>query len=153
MPAPTTSAFWNSLVPAPPAGQQNVKINSDGSTPEQNISEYDPIMVGDTGSGGLAGNVPAPAAGDAAAGKVLGAAGTWVAASAAVSWVPETPAGAMNGVNKVFTLSFTPNPASSLFVFLNGVEQTPTDITVSGATITYTFPPESTDIMRAQYTH
>ncbi len=35
-------------------------------------------MVGDTGTGGTKGLVPAPAAGDAAAGKVLGADGTWV---------------------------------------------------------------------------
>jgi hypothetical protein len=35
-------------------------------------------FVGDSGSGGRAGLVPAPAAGDAAAGKVLGAAGTWL---------------------------------------------------------------------------
>lgn len=36
-----------------------------------------PVMVGDTGSGGTAGIVPAPAAGDAAAGKYLDADGTW----------------------------------------------------------------------------
>lgn len=35
-------------------------------------------MVGDSGAGGTKGLVPAPAAGDAAAGKVLGAGGTWV---------------------------------------------------------------------------
>lgn len=35
-------------------------------------------MVGDSGAGGAKGLVPAPAAGDAAAGKVLGASGTWV---------------------------------------------------------------------------
>jgi hypothetical protein len=36
-----------------------------------------PAFVGDSGSGGTAGLVPAPAAGDAAAGKVLKADGTW----------------------------------------------------------------------------
>lgn len=35
-------------------------------------------MVGDSGAGGTKGLVPAPAAGDAAAGKVLGAGGTWI---------------------------------------------------------------------------
>lgn len=35
-------------------------------------------MVGDSGSGGTKGLAPAPAAGDAAAGKVLGAGGGWV---------------------------------------------------------------------------
>jgi len=37
-----------------------------------------PALVGDTGSGGAAGIAPAPAAGDAAANKVLGAGGAWV---------------------------------------------------------------------------
>lgn len=36
-----------------------------------------PLMVGDSGSGGTAGLVPAPAAGDAAAGKFLDASGAW----------------------------------------------------------------------------
>lgn len=36
-----------------------------------------PVVVGDSGSGGTKGSVPAPAAGDAAAGKVLTAGGTW----------------------------------------------------------------------------
>jgi hypothetical protein len=35
-------------------------------------------MVGDSGSGGTKGLVPAPASGDAAAGKFLGAGGTWL---------------------------------------------------------------------------
>lgn len=38
-------------------------------------------MVGDSGSGGTAGLVPAPSSGDAAAGKVLTAGGTWLAPS------------------------------------------------------------------------
>lgn len=36
------------------------------------------VLVGDTGSGGTKGLVPAPATGDGAAGKVLGAGGTWI---------------------------------------------------------------------------
>lgn len=40
------------------------------------VSEL-PALVGDSGSGGTAGIVPAPAAGDAAAGKYLDADGTW----------------------------------------------------------------------------
>lgn len=42
-------------------------------------------MVGDSGSGGTKGLVPAPAAGDAAANKFLKADGTWAAVPAAVS--------------------------------------------------------------------
>lgn len=36
-----------------------------------------PVMIGDSGAGGTQGAVPAPGAGDAAAGKFLGAGGTW----------------------------------------------------------------------------
>ena len=38
-----------------------------------------PVMVGDSGAGGVAGIVAAPAAGDAAAGRVWSASGTWQA--------------------------------------------------------------------------
>jgi hypothetical protein len=37
------------------------------------------VMTGDTGSGGTSGHVPAPGAGDAAAGKFLAASGYWLA--------------------------------------------------------------------------
>jgi hypothetical protein len=43
-----------------------------------------PAMVGDSGSGGTKGLVPAPASGDAAAGKVLKADGTWGTVSGSV---------------------------------------------------------------------
>jgi hypothetical protein len=46
-----------------------------------------PVFVGDSGAGGVAGLVPAPAAGDAAAGKLLGAGGTFVAPSPSVGGV------------------------------------------------------------------
>jgi hypothetical protein len=42
-----------------------------------------PALVGDTGSGGTKGAAPAPAAGDAAAGKFLKADGTWAAVAGA----------------------------------------------------------------------
>jgi hypothetical protein len=44
-----------------------------------------PTLVGDSGSGGTAGIAPAPASGDAAAGKVLHANGTWAAPSTSVA--------------------------------------------------------------------
>lgn len=44
-------------------------------------------FVGDSGSGGTKGLVPAPAAGDAAAGKVLGAGGGWVTAGGGGTFV------------------------------------------------------------------
>ena len=35
-------------------------------------------------------------------------------------WVEETPTGAINGSNKTFTLSDSPNPTSSLELEING---------------------------------
>ena len=77
MPNPTTAIFLNKTTPAAPTGQQNIAFASDNATPQQAITASDPVMVGDTGTGGLAGNAPAPAAGDAAAGKFLKADGSW----------------------------------------------------------------------------
>jgi len=65
----TKAAVTNQLVSA---------IADDGTVSTRALAAADlPAMVGDTGSGGTAGAVPAPAAGDAA--KVLSGAGTWVA--------------------------------------------------------------------------
>jgi hypothetical protein len=75
----------NDSSPAAPAGHVNVKWQkgaSSGTDPATGLPVYPvsanaPVMVGDTGSGGAVGFVPAPAAGDAAAGKYLKADGTW----------------------------------------------------------------------------
>jgi hypothetical protein len=45
-----------------------------------------PSMVGDSGSGGTKGAVPAPASGDSAAGKFLKADGTWSVPSGTTNW-------------------------------------------------------------------
>lgn len=55
-------------------------------TPTQVTADLD-VVVGDSGSGGTKGLVPAPAAGDAAAGKFLKANGTWAAPSGGGSYV------------------------------------------------------------------
>src|SRR5215471_1680589 len=69
-----------------------------------------------------------------------GTAGTW-----------EVPTGTLNGTNTTFTLSATP-ATNSLLLFMDGVEQEPgTDYTLSGATITYTVAPLSTDWHLAYY--
>jgi hypothetical protein len=68
---------FSDTTPAAPSGSQLIVPQNDGGSPTANESFYDPIMVGDTGSGGLGGNVPAPAAGSAAAGKFLKADGTF----------------------------------------------------------------------------
>lgn len=50
----------------------------------------------------------------------------------------EVPAGTVNGVNAVFALSATPNPAASLILIRNGLVQTAgVDFTLSGAAITF----------------
>ena len=70
------------------------------------------------------------------------------------TFVQEVPSGTLNGVNKVFTLSFTPNPTASFVLYSNGVEQIPTtDYTLSTNTITYTVAPQSFYFLRAIYTH
>ena len=51
----------------------------------------------------------------------------------------ETPSGAVNGSNQVFSLAHTPNPAGSLRLFLNGVlllRGAGKDYTISGGTVT-----------------
>lgn len=59
----------------------------------------------------------------------------------------ETPAGAVDGVNAVFELSFEP---ASLLLFLNGVLQTlGGDYTLSGTTITFATAPFTGDIISA----
>lgn len=63
-----------------PAASDYIAI--DGATTRatqlQDLIKPIPAFAGDSGSGGTKGLVPAPAAGDAAAGKVLGSGGGWV---------------------------------------------------------------------------
>jgi hypothetical protein len=75
--APTLN--FSPTTPAAPSGQQNIVPQNDLGVSVCNQSFYDPLMLGDSGSGGTAGNVPAPPAGAAAAGKYLKADGTWAA--------------------------------------------------------------------------
>jgi hypothetical protein len=70
-------ANFNAATPAPASGKQNVVFADDAGAPTVNVSATDPVMIGDTGSGGSAGNVPAPGAGSAAAGKFLKADATF----------------------------------------------------------------------------
>lgn len=64
----------------------------------------------------------------------------------------ETPSGTINGSNTGFTLANSPNPATSLQLYANGVEQVlTTDYTLSGASITFTTAPATGDLLRAYY--
>ena len=50
----------------------------------------------------------------------------------------EVPGGVVDGVNANFTLANPPNPATSLVLFRNGVEQTPgADYTLTGSTVQF----------------
>jgi hypothetical protein len=69
-------------------------------------------------------------------------------------WVEEIQTGTMNGINKVFTLSFTPT-AGSLTLVLNIPQVEGTDFTIATNTITYTVAPKATDAgwHQARYQH
>jgi hypothetical protein len=68
----------NDSLPAAPSGTTNCKWQADApGTDPRNISVYMPILVGDSGSGGSSGAVPAPSPGDAAANKFLKASGAF----------------------------------------------------------------------------
>jgi hypothetical protein len=109
---PTPSIRFSSSTPPSPPDALNVAWQSDGDTVLQSISASLPVMVGDTGAGGTMGLVPAPAAGDAAAGKVLGAGGSFVLLSVgglgAVSSLTTTGSGAATLVDGLLNV---PTPA------------------------------------------
>lgn len=63
----------------------------------------------------------------------------------------EVPAGVQDGVNLVFTLAFTPFPGSTQ-VHRNGLrEELGVSYTESGATLTFTTAPLSTDVLTVDY--
>ena len=77
-------------------------------------------VTGDSGSGGVKGLVPAPAAGDAAAGKFLKADGTWATPSGgggggSLQWIEDTdaPIAAVEHHDRVYL--FTPGLAQKLY--------------------------------------
>lgn len=60
----------------------------------------------------------------------------------------ETPTGAINGTNTVFTISAAPNPTASLAVYKNGqLLRSTSDYTLSGTTITMTTAPRTGDAL------
>lgn len=64
----------------------------------------------------------------------------------------ETPTGAVNSVNTIFTLANTPNPSASLKVYVNGQRMRLTDdYTFSGRTITFITAPPATSIIICDY--
>jgi hypothetical protein len=66
----------------------------------------------------------------------------------------ETPRGAIDGNNTVFSLASAPNPAASLRLYRNGVrQQAGTDYTLSSTTVTFLSTPQVGDILLADYRH
>ena len=146
-----TTANLNATTPAAAAGLQNVVFADDAGSPTVNISATDPVMVGDTGTGGKAGNVPAPPAGSAAAGKFLKADGTF-----------QVPAGGGVGtfVDELITMTgtsgaFSHAPATLVGLFLNGQRLTTLGLTPDfsfvGTAITLTTTASPGDLYEAVY--
>lgn len=62
------------------------------------------------------------------------------------------PTGTPNGVLTTFVLPSTPNPASTLKVYVNGVRQKlTTDYTLATATITFVVAPDTDDVILCDY--
>lgn len=67
-------------------------------------------------------------------------------------YVLETPSGLINGSNLVYTLAFTPDDASSVSVFLNGIlQRLTTDYTLAASTITFVTAPAVGQDLRVTY--
>ena len=66
----------------------------------------------------------------------------------------ETPAGAVDGVNALYTVANTPQPAASLALYRNGVLMKPgVDFVLAGSNITFSADsvPQSGDLLTANY--
>lgn len=98
-----------------------------------------PLLVGDSGSGGSAGLVPAPAAGDAAAGRVLMADGTWYMPPLATTSVAGRvkPDGTTVTVTSDGTISAVPGMANPMTaqgdLIVGGASGAPTRVAAGSA--------------------
>ena len=145
----------NPTTPAAATGLQNIVFADDSGSPTVNISATDPVMVGDSGSGGKAGNAPAPASGDAAAGKYLKADGTWA--------VP--PGGGGTFLEEAITFSgtsgaFAHTPVNLYGLYRNGIRMTKLagspaiqTFSSSGTSITLSTAAGGSDVFIAVYTY
>lgn len=137
--------------PAPATGYQCIVFANDGGTPTVNVSATDPVMVGDTGSGGKAGNAPAPAAGDAAAGKFLKADGTWESPAAGAVASLNSLTGALSLTSSDSSVTITPSGTSINLQAAGGgggdfVRLAQTILSTTAATLTASLPSGYTQI-------
>ena len=66
----------------------------------------------------------------------------------------ETPVGTINGINKIFTLAHSPNPSSSLQLFLNGaLQHQGADYTLVNNVITFNGAPTTGSVLLAFYVY
>jgi hypothetical protein len=67
-------------------------------------------------------------------------------------WTDETPSGAIDGSNTVFTLSSTPLEGEAVDVYLDGLKQIPgEDYSISGVTITFVVAPAAGQTLKVDY--
>ncbi len=66
----------------------------------------------------------------------------------------ETPRGTIDGTNALFTLAFTPNPISSLHLYLNGLrQQFNSDFFIGENRVHFVVAPQPGDKILADYRH
>jgi len=68
-------------------------------------------------------------------------------------FVRETPTGAIDGVNTVFTLSVAPTQATNLAVYIDGIFLDDADYSLGGTTLTLTTAPALGQTIFVQYSH
>jgi hypothetical protein len=151
-----TALNFSPTTPAAPTGKQLIVPQNDGGAPNCNESFYDPTMVGDSGSGGLEGNVPKPAAGDAAAGKFLKADGTWATIPAAHTFIEEV----VTFTGTAGTLAHAPAAGTRLDGYRNGVRMTSLagspaiqTFSISGTAVTLSVAAGGTDVFIFAYSY
>lgn len=101
-----------------------VSLSSDGVSAWTILTSDAPsVFTGDSGSGGVAGLVPAPAAGDTAANKFLRASGAWASIpTVTAQGNPSSPTGTANtsGVMMGLAQAFTPTASTKILIMISG---------------------------------
>lgn len=137
LPATAPTAFWIVWIQNIGAGVLTISpngLNLDGSTSSLTLSRNQGVFISTDGTNYFTER--------------------GMGSGAGTTWAEEVPAGTMNGVNKVFTLTNTPT-AGSLTLVLNIPQVDGTDFTITANTITYTVAPKASDAgyHQARYQH